>query len=360
MFFVILIFFNFCDYPLTMSTDNQRDLNATKELITRNLAEIIGEEDIEPILKERNLKIYWGSATTGRPHIAYLVPLMKLKDFIDAGCEVTILLADIHAFLDNLKASFDQIESRSKYYEILIVETLKMLGVTSGYKIVYGSSFQTQPDYSMDLLKLSSLTTQRDAMKAGAAVVKQVDNPLLSSLIYPGMQVLDEEYLGVDAQFGGVDQRKIFTYAMKYLPKLGYKKRIHFMNEMIPGLDGDKMSASNEKSKIDFLDSQKSIKKKINKCFCEEGNEETGLLPFLKNILLPALEIRERPILIPRKDLEPLKVSNYEEIHKLFVLKEIHPMDLKSFVAESIDFIIEPVRNKLNEHQDLIKIAYPN
>jgi tyrosyl-tRNA synthetase len=48
----------------------------------------------------------------------------------------------------------------------------------------------------------------------------------------------------VDAQFGGVDQRKIFMFAEKYLPLLGYKKRIHFMNPMIPGLTGDKMSSS--------------------------------------------------------------------------------------------------------------------
>ena len=29
------------------------------------------------------------------------------------------------------------------------------------------------------------------------------------------VQALDEEYLGVDAQFGGIDQRKIFTFAEK-------------------------------------------------------------------------------------------------------------------------------------------------
>ena len=29
------------------------------------------------------------------------------------------------------------------------------------------------------------------------------------------MQAIDEEYLGVDAQFGGLDQRKIFTFAEK-------------------------------------------------------------------------------------------------------------------------------------------------
>ena len=29
------------------------------------------------------------------------------------------------------------------------------------------------------------------------------------------MQALDEKYLGVDCQFGGVDQRKIFVFAEK-------------------------------------------------------------------------------------------------------------------------------------------------
>jgi len=48
----------------------------------------------------------------------------------------------------------------------------------------------------------------------------------------PGLQALDEEYLHVDAQFGGVDQRKIFTFGEKYLPQLGYAKRIHLMNPM--------------------------------------------------------------------------------------------------------------------------------
>lgn len=38
-----------------------------------------------------------------------------------------------------------------------------------------------------------------------------------SSLIYPLYQWLDEQYLDVDAQFGGVDQRKIFISAEKFV-----------------------------------------------------------------------------------------------------------------------------------------------
>ena len=70
-------------------------------------------------------------------------------------------------------------------------------------------------DYTLDVYRLSSLVTEHDAKKAGAEVVKQVDHPLLSGLLYPGLQALDEEYLKVDCQFGGVDQRKIFTFAEK-------------------------------------------------------------------------------------------------------------------------------------------------
>lgn len=43
------------------------------KLIARNLQEIVGEERIKAILKERDLKIYWGTATTGKPHVNRLI-----------------------------------------------------------------------------------------------------------------------------------------------------------------------------------------------------------------------------------------------------------------------------------------------
>lgn len=55
---------------------------------------------------------------------------------------------------------------------------------------------------------------------------------MYSLICFLGLQALDEEYLKIDAQFGGIDQRKIFTFAEKYLPQLGYEKRSHLMNPM--------------------------------------------------------------------------------------------------------------------------------
>lgn len=63
-----------------------------QELITRNLQEVLGEDRMAAVLKERNLKIYWGTATTGKPHIAYFVPMSKIADFLKAGCEVSLYI----------------------------------------------------------------------------------------------------------------------------------------------------------------------------------------------------------------------------------------------------------------------------
>lgn len=73
-------------------------------------------------------------------------------------------------------------------------------------KFVEGSSYQLTKEYTLDVYKLATIVTEHDAKKAGAEVVKQVESPLLSGLLYPGLQALDEEYLGADFQFGGVDQ----------------------------------------------------------------------------------------------------------------------------------------------------------
>lgn len=258
-------------------------------MITRNLQEYLGGDRIKSVLEERDLKVYWGTATTGKPHIGYFVPMAKIADFLKAGCQVTILFADLHGFLDNQKAPWELLQLRTKYYQAVIEAMLRSIGVPiDKLKFVVGTSYQLSREYSLDVYRLLAATTEHDAKKAGAEVVKQVESPLLSGLVYPLLQALDEEYLGCDAQFGGVDQRKIFTYAEKYLPQLGYKKRSHLMNAMVGGLSGSKMSSSDPDSKVDLLDSEKAVVAKLKKAFCEEGNiVDNPILAFLKSVVFP-------------------------------------------------------------------------
>ena len=83
----------------------------------------------------------------------------------------------------------------------------------NGIKCFFFLYSRSQREYTLDVYRLSSLVSEHDAKKAGAEVVKQSQSPLISGLLYPGLQALDEEYLKVDAQFGGIDQRKIFMFA---------------------------------------------------------------------------------------------------------------------------------------------------
>lgn len=130
---------------------------------------------------------------------------MKIAQLLAAGCHVTVLLADIHGFLDNLKAPIELVALRAEYYRLIISSMLKAVGVPiDKLKFVLGSSYQKSPEYVMDVYKLASVVSEHDAKRAGAEVVKQTDNAPLSGLLYPILQVLDEQYLDVDAQFGGI------------------------------------------------------------------------------------------------------------------------------------------------------------
>jgi tyrosyl-tRNA synthetase len=332
-------------------------------LITRNLQEVIGEEKLREVLKQRDLKVYWGTATTGKPHVAYFVPMSKIADFLKAGCEVTILFADLHAYLDNMKAPWELLRHRTDYYEHAIKAMLRSIGVPlDKLKFVRGTDYQLSRDYTLDVYRLSSLVTEHDAKKAGAEVVKQVDHPLLSGMLYPGLQALDEEHLKVDAQFGGVDQRKIFVFAEKYLPQLGYEKRIHLMNPMVPGLTGGKMSASEEESKIDLLDSRAQVKKKLAKAFCEEGNiSNNGVLSFVKHVLFPLNEGKDFVVERLPEYGGNSSYPDYQSLEAAFEQKLVHPGDLKAAVERYLNQLLEPIRAEFEtpENKNIVKLAYP-
>ncbi|KZT67514.1 tyrosine tRNA ligase [Daedalea quercina L-15889] len=391
------------------------------EIITRRLQEVLGPDTIRAILAEkRSPNCYWGTAPTGRPHIGYFVPLTKIADFLRAGVEVTILLADVHAFLDNLKAPLELVAHRTKYYKHVLLSVFTSLGIpTSKLRFVEGSSYQLTKEYNMDNYRLCSIVTEHDAKKAGAEVVKQVESPLLSGLLYPGMQALDEQYLGCDFQFGGIDQvrsssaiprmqlvsvrectplqRKIFTFAELYLPRLGYAKRAHLMNAMVPGLGGGKMSSSDPDSKIDFLETPAEVRRKIKRAFCEEGNvEENGVLSFVEAVLIPISQMRlermhgetgadadegagavgsQRPFALegapegtafsinrPEKYGGPLHYQVFNDLKRDFEERKVHPGDLKTAVADAIVQLLDPIRKTFEESQEwqeVEKLAYP-
>ena len=336
------------------------DIQNRLELIKRNTEEIVSEEELLKLLKTKKKPVvYLGTAITGRPHIGYYMWVLKLGDFLRAGFRVKILLADLHGVLDN--TPWEVLERRYDYYKEVIPLMFKSIGVdTKDLEFVKGSEFQLKPEYMYDVLKMSTFNSINDCKRAASEVVKFGDNPKLAGLVYPIMQALDEVYLGVDVQYGGIDQRKILMFARENLPKIGYDSRVEVMTPLIAGLIGRKMSASDPKSKIDLLDDEKAVRDKINKADCAAGDLDNGLLPFIKYIIMTLKQDNKTKFIIKRdkKYGGNLVYSNYEELEKDFKNNKIHPLDLKNALSDEINELLSIFRRNRVKLNKLSELAY--
>ena len=332
-------------------------------LVKRNTQEIITDEELKHLLEEKkHPKGYIGLATTGKIHIGYFIPMIKVGDFLKADFKFTILLADIHAHLDDQKTPFELLDLRVKYYKEIISAMISSLGIDiKNLEFRKGSDFELDKNYTLDMYRLAALNTLDRTKRAAAGVVRFGENPKLSGFIYPILQTLDEQYMDMDVQYGGIDQRKILAFARENLPKLGYKARVEIMTPMLPGLQGTKMSASEEKSKIDLLDPEEIVKSKINSAHCQVAVEDNGVLAFLKYVIMVKKKDSNEKLEIKRSEKfgGNAVYENYEDIERDFLSKKLHPMDLKNAVAEEVNNLLEPIRQKMKGKEELIKKAFP-
>ena len=329
-------------------------------LITRGNAEIIGEDELRKKVESgKEVSVYLGTAPTGIPHIGYFLWALKMADFSRAGLKVKVLLADMHALLDNV--SWNILDERYKYYEKVIPLLMEAMGGdVSKLEFVKGSDFQLSKNYVFDIFKMSSITSNHDSLKAASEVVKMGDNPKVSGLVYPLMQALDEEYLKVDMQLGGMDQRKIMVLAREKLPQIGYEKRVEFLLPLIPGLVGKKMSASVEASKIALTDEPEVVEKKVKSADFVEGNPDNGVMAIFENIIFTLKTDTEEKLLIerPEKFGGNLEYSDYSELERNVLEKKVHPLDVKMALAKEINKLLEPILAKKKEIDKIEKKAY--
>jgi len=311
-------------------------------LIKRNTEEIVTQEELERLLETKESPTaYVGYEPSGKIHMGHVLTVNKLVDLQNAGFEVTVLLADVHAYL-NEKGTMEEVREIADFNK----ECFIALGLEEGKtKFVYGSDYQLEPDYMLSVLKLARDTTLNRAKRSMDEVSRSADNPRVSQMVYPLMQAVDIAMLGVDVAVGGIDQRKIHMLAREGLPGLGYKAPICIHTPILLGLDGKKMSSSSN-NYISMDDSGKAVKKKINKAFCPEGDiVDNPVLALFKYHIMPRFE--EITIHRPEKYGGDLHYRGYEELKAGFASKELHPMDLKAGAADYMNRILEPVREKM-------------
>src|SRR3989344_8406426 len=257
------------------------------ELIKRNAAEILNEDELNSLLKKKNPITYCGYEPSGEMHLGHLVTITKLLDLENAGFKVKILLADWHAWL-NKKGNWNFIEEQVKIWKA----GFKAAGLKNAEYII-GTSFQRKSEYQDDVMTLALDITMNRALRSMQMVARDIENAKVSQVIYPLMQIADIKHLEIDLVQAGIEQRKIHSLGIETFNKINYKVPVFVHTPLISSLQGpgSKMSSSVPESMISIRDSEEDIKKKINKAYCPESvKEDNPILSIVQLIIFPRIK----------------------------------------------------------------------
>ena len=312
--------------------------------IVRNIEEVVTEQELQKLLgRDELIKAYAGYEPSGDLHMGHLLTVNKLIDLQKVGVNVTVLLADLHAFL-NEKGTIEQISEWAKHYK----KSFVALGLNQDTKFVLGSSYQFDADYTQIVLKMARNATLNRARRSMDEVSRNAEDPVVSQMIYPLMQAADIGYMNLDIAVGGIDQRKIHMLAREELPRLGFKSPVCLHTPILLGLDGNKMSSS-KGNFISVDDDFASIERKITASYCPiKVIEDNPVLQLYQYYIFPKFGTIE----IERAQKYGGDVT-YEDLSRLkhdYASEKLHPLDLKNGAVHYIDRIIEPVRVVLNEN----------
>jgi tyrosyl-tRNA synthetase len=312
------------------------------ELVKRNVQEIVTEEELEELLNKKEAPCaYVGYEPSGKIHMGHVLTVNKLIDLQKAGFKVTVLLADVHAYL-NRKGTLEEVRKIADYNRRCFVA----LGLDAKKTdFVYGSDYQFGAEYILNVLKLSRAVNLNRARRSMDEVGRAMDDPTVSQIVYPLMQAVDIAMLKVDVAVGGIDQRKIHMLARENLKNIGFNTPVCIHTPILIGLDGTKMSSSKDNF-ISVDDTGEEIYKKFKKAYCKIGDlENNPILAILRYHIFPRYEtvVIERP----EKFGGNLIYTSYYEMENDFVAENVHPMDMKNAAAKYIDQILESVRNVL-------------
>jgi tyrosyl-tRNA synthetase len=312
------------------------------ELVKRNVEEIVTVEELQELLKKKESpRAYVGYEPSGKIHMGHVLTVNKLIDLQKAGFKITVLLADVHAYL-NKKGTLEEVRKIADYNRRCFIA----LGLDAEKTdFVYGSDYQLGAEYMLNVLKLSRVVTLNRARRSMDEVGRAMDDPAVSQMIYPLMQAVDISMLEVDVAVGGIDQRKIHMLARENLKSLGFETPICIHTPILLGLDGTKMASSKDNF-ISVDDTAEEISRKIKKAYCKIGDiEENPILALFRYHIFPRYEtvVIERP----EKFGGNLTYTSYDEMESAFMAEDIHPMDLKNSAAKYINEILDPVRKVL-------------
>ncbi|MFA5060729.1 MAG: tyrosine--tRNA ligase [Candidatus Pacearchaeota archaeon] len=359
------------------------DIQKRFELIKNNTEEIMTEECLKLLLDSgTKIKHYIGFEISGKIHLGTgLMCMSKIKDFMDAGIDCSIFLADWHSWINDKLGGDREVIKRvaGGYFKEGLKASLKCFGGDpEKIKFILGSDlYHNNDDYWATMVDVSKNTSlarmQRSITIMGRKEGGSVD---FAKLIYPPMQVADIFIQGINLPHAGIDQRKAQVIARDVALKIKTKplldkegkrmKPVAVHHHLILGLGRPpvwpvpkeqlqelwsalKMSKSKPDTCIFIHDSPEEIKRKINQAFCLEG--ETEFNPILDWVKYLIFRDADSKLEIKRSEKfgGGITYTSYNELEKDFAEKKLHPMDLKNSVSEKLIQILEPARKHFEQ-----------
>lgn len=358
------------------------DLNEKLELIGRNTTEVIGEEELKELLKNNEkIKHYIGFEISGKIHLGTgLMTMLKIKDFMSAGIDCNVFLADWHTWInDKLGGNPDIIKKVAVgYFKEGMIASLKCVGGDAKkLKFILGTDLYHNNDlYWATLIDVSKNTSLSRMMRSITIMGrKEGESVDFAKLIYPAMQVSDIFIQKINLAHAGMDQRKAHVIARDIAGKISFSPIINKKGEQIKpaavhhplilGLGTPpvwpvpkenmqdlwasmKMSKSKPDTAVFIHDSPEEIRRKINKAFCPEREIEFNpLIDWSEKLIFPIknkLEIKR-----DKKFGGNKMYSSFEDLKKDFKEGKLHPLDFKNAVSDSLIEILKPAREHFSK-----------
>ncbi|MEM0373787.1 MAG: tyrosine--tRNA ligase [Sulfolobaceae archaeon] len=353
------------------------DIDKRLSLITRNTVEIVTIDELRKRIEEKTkLKGYIGFEPSGLFHIGWLIWAQKVKDLIDAGIHMKILVATWHAWInDKLGGDMNKIKLAGEY----TINVLEAFGISrNDIEIVDAEDLVKDKEYwglVLRVAKNTSLARMKRALTIMGRKAEEADIDT-SKLIYPAMQVTDILYMDLDIALGGTDQRKAHMLARDVAEKMNRKKVIAIHTPLLVGLQGIqkmqlttsknleedeilaeiKMSKSKPETAIFVSDPPEEVEGKLINAYCPKGVVENNpVLQILKYIIFPRISTFK----IERESRYggDIEVKSYDEAERLYVEGKIHPLDLKRATAKYLNSILDPIRKSIQSKPEMEKLV---
>jgi tyrosyl-tRNA synthetase len=339
------------------------DTDTRYNLVSQNLQEIITKGELKNLLETNDHpRGYVGFEPSGIMHAGTgLIVGKKMQDYVKAGFHFIIYLAEWHGWINNkMGGKIENLAIAAEYFK----DCFTALGLPEGkVEYLWASDIVDTKNYWEKVVRVMKATSLKRTLRAMPIMGRSANSVDVESAwaLYPAMQTSDIFEMELDCACSGMDQRKVHMLAREVAPRLNHKVPVCLHSPLLPSLqitfiegnfDDDekidlsikhKMSKSVSKGAIWINDTPKEIKEKYRQAYCPEKIvEDNPVLDHARMIVFPHL--KELNIHRPRKYGGDITYYNFEDLAESFKSGDLHPLDLKNGVAESMVKLLGPVK----------------